>query len=268
MLVATTSNILHTYFVSRLGPEAIAAVALVFPISLILLTVAAGGFGTGIASAVARALGAGRAHEATMVAEQAFLITIVSAVVLTIVLQLAAGPLFAAMGGRGEVLRQATLFGRILFAGLLCPFMVSTLDSILRAEGNVRIPATWATVSLALQILLTPIFIFTLGMGLAGAAVATLTGQALAAIPRMVFMFGGRGMVQPAVAAATARAPIREIIGVGIPASMSAAINYAGIILLTSVFARLGTAHLAAYGFWARASTSCFYAGLRVAQPL
>ncbi|MGH7785792.1 MAG: MATE family efflux transporter, partial [Candidatus Binatia bacterium] len=50
MLIAALSNVLHTYFVSRLGDDAIAAVSLVFPISLIMLTVVGGGLGAGIAS--------------------------------------------------------------------------------------------------------------------------------------------------------------------------------------------------------------------------
>src|SRR5262245_11735277 len=71
MLIAATSNVLYTYFVSRLGADAIAAVSLIFPISLLALTAMAGGLGAGAASAVARALGAGRRLNAQAVAEHA-----------------------------------------------------------------------------------------------------------------------------------------------------------------------------------------------------
>src|SRR3989441_12991392 len=68
MLIAATSNVLYTYYVSRLGADAIAAVSLVFPISLLAITAMAGGIGAGAASAVARALGAGRRHDAAALA--------------------------------------------------------------------------------------------------------------------------------------------------------------------------------------------------------
>src|SRR5512143_952232 len=69
MLIAATSNVLYTYYVSRLGADAIAAVSLVFPISLLAITSLAGGVGAGAASAVARALGGGRRGDAARVAE-------------------------------------------------------------------------------------------------------------------------------------------------------------------------------------------------------
>jgi Na+-driven multidrug efflux pump len=96
--------------------------------------------------------------------------------------------------------------------------------------------------------------------------VATLTGQTLAAIPRMIFIFGGRGTVRPRIwPNRVARASVREIIRVGVPASLSAGINYVGIIVLTSVFARFGTAHLAAYGLGTRLDFLLFTLGYGVA---
>src|SRR5215813_2907493 len=59
MAVAAVSNVVYTYFVSRLGTDAIAAVSLVFPVSLLAITAMGGGIGAGASSAVARALGAG-----------------------------------------------------------------------------------------------------------------------------------------------------------------------------------------------------------------
>src|SRR5262245_60068953 len=76
MLIAATSNVLYTYYVSRLGADAIAAVSLVFPISLLAITAMTGGIGAGAASAVARALGAGQPRAAEAVAEHALLLSV------------------------------------------------------------------------------------------------------------------------------------------------------------------------------------------------
>src|SRR2546428_5793779 len=71
MAVAAVSNIVYTYFVSRLGVEAIGAVSLVFPVSLLAITAMGGGIGAGAASAVGRGLGARRGRDAAAPGGQA-----------------------------------------------------------------------------------------------------------------------------------------------------------------------------------------------------
>src|SRR5215468_10626849 len=223
MLVAAASNVLYTYFVSRLGAEALAAVSLVFPISLLAITAMGGGLGSGVSSAVALAI------------------------------LLGAPAIFSVMGGRGGVLDKATLFARVLFGGAAITFVVSMLDSVLRGEGNVRVPAIWSSTSLTLQMALTPLFMFAGGLGLVVAPLATLTGQLLAGIPRARYVFGGGSVVRLSPRPrAPAWGPAREILRVGVPVSLATTLSQIGIMVLTGVVARLGEAHLAAYGLGTR----------------
>src|SRR5215467_1633478 len=209
MLVAAASNVLYTYFVSRLGAEALAAVSLVFPISLLAITAMGGGLGSGVSSAVARAIGAGRRTEAIGIG-------------FALAILLGAPAIFSVMGGRGGVLDKATLFARVLFGGAAITFVVSMLDSVLRGEGNVRVPAIWSTTSLMLQMALTPLFMFAGGLGLVGAPLATLTGQLLAGIPRARYVFGGGSVVRLSPRPrAPAWGPAREILRVGVPVSLA-----------------------------------------------
>jgi putative MATE family efflux protein len=157
------------------------------------------------------------------------------------------------MGGRGPVLDSATAFAHVLFGGAAITFLGSMFDSVLRGEGNVRVPAIWSSSSLILQIFLTPIFMFVLDLGLPGAAGAMLLSQFLAVVARASFVFGGNGVLRPQPLAPRAGlAPLREILRTGIPASLSTSINYIGIMVLTGVVARLGTPDLAAYGLGTR----------------
>lgn len=266
MLVAALSNILHTYFVSRLGDDAIAAVSLVFPIIMILVTVVSGGLGTGIASGIARALGAGRGADARAIAEHAIVITVGLAVAGSLTSEVGARALFGLMGGTGAVLDQATLFSRVLFGGLLISFTVGTFDSILRGAGNVRVPAFCSTLSLALQIAFTPLFMFSLDLGLAGAPLATLTGQAIGLVPRSRFIFGARSPVRPRLIPRELHPRhFAEILRVGIPASLSAALNYLTLMVLTGLVAGFGDTYLAAYGLGARLDFLLFSLGFGVA---
>jgi putative MATE family efflux protein len=251
MLVATTTNVLQTYFVSWLGEDAIAAVSLVFPISMLAVSAMAGGLGAGAVSAVARALGAGRHAEAAVLSGQALLLSAALGIAFALAILVGAPGLFAAMGGRGPVLVGAVDFARVLFGGAVITFLGSMFDSVLRGEGNVRIPAIWSTMSLTLQMVLTPLFMFGAGIGLVGAAVAPLVAQVIALGPRAWWVLGGRGVVTPRLGGFVPSA-LGEILRVGIPASLGTVVTNLGIMALTGIVARHGDAALAAYGLGVR----------------
>jgi len=269
MSIAAFSNVLHTYFVSHLGAEAIAAVSLVFPVSLILTTLMGGGIGAGVSSAVARSIGAGKPAEATAVAEHAFALTAALGGILSVVLVIEALPIFRLMGANGGVLDSAVAFSRVLFGGLVISFFVATCDSVLRGEGNVRVPAIWSTLSLVSQIVLTPLFMFPMGMGIRGAPAAMLTGQMIGLGPRLRHIFGGKAVLRPRLLPrAVHLAPLVGILRVGIPASLGTLLNYLGMMVLTTVMARFGTADLAAFGLGSRLDflllTICYGTGIAV----
>ncbi len=252
MAVSAVSNVVYTYFVSRLGTDAIGAISLVFPVSLLAITAMGGGIGAGATSAIARALGAGRREDAAALGGQALIFAVALGVGFGLAAWLGVGALFTLMGAVGEVHAGATTFARVLFGGVAITFFSMMLDSLMRAEGNVRVPATWATTSLLLQMAVTPLFMFQFGWGLVGGALAMLTCQALAILPRLAWVFGGRGAVRPIVRADGGLGPMREIVRVGIPAALSTSINNVGLMVLTGVVTRLGAADLAAYGLGTR----------------
>ena len=253
MLIAAISNVLYTYYVSRLGADAIAAVSLVFPVSMVAMTAMAGGIGSGASSVIARALGGRRVAAATAAAEHAFLLAFVIGIGFAAVIFFGARTVLGWMGGKGDVLENAVVFAEVIFGGCIITFTGGMLDSVLRGEGNVRVPAIWSTTSLCLQILLTPLFMFGLGLELRGAGFATLVSQFIASIPRAWFVLGGQGAIKPRfLPQRIALEPLREILRIGIPAAVSTTINYVGIMVLTGVVARLGTPDLAAYGLGTR----------------
>jgi putative MATE family efflux protein len=253
MAVSAVSNVVYTYFVSRLGVEAIGAVSLVFPVALLAMTAMAGGIGAGASSAVARMLGAGRRREAAALAGQALVLAVVIGVGFGLVVQGIAPAVFRLMGARGPVHASATLFARVLFGGAAITFLGGMFDSVMRGEGNVRVPAVWSTTSLVLQMGCTPLFMFVFGWGLVGAALAMLACQAVATVARAIWVLGGRGLVRPAFRLPRfTLAPAREILRVGVPSAMATSTSNLGLMALTAVVTRLGDAHLAAYGLGTR----------------
>lgn len=117
-------SITETFWVSRLGVEALAGVTLVAPVLALMATMSNGGIGGGVSSAVARAIGAGRAEEAGAIAWHAFILALLFGGVFTLMLLAFGGALYTALGGRDEVLRQALIFSAWCFAGSI-PLWIS-----------------------------------------------------------------------------------------------------------------------------------------------
>src|SRR3989449_2543180 len=131
----------EVYFIGWLGSEALAGVAMVYPLIMLMQTMSGGGMGGGVAAAVARALGAGRRHEAQALVLHALLIACVMGVLFTTA-ALWGGPiLYRAMGGTGEALAAALAYSNIVVAGALSVWLLNTLASVVRGPGNKRFAA-------------------------------------------------------------------------------------------------------------------------------
>jgi len=142
---------------------------------------------------------------------------------------------------------------RILFGGAAITFLGSMLDGVMRGAGNVRVPAICSAVSLGLQLVVTPLCMFGAGLGLAGAPIAILACQLVATVARARHVYLRSPVVRPRLwPRRFRRAAFGELLRVGVPSSLSATISYLGVIVLTGVVARLGTAHLAAFGLGMR----------------
>src|SRR6266513_6347330 len=83
MLAQAAAGLVETYFIGKLGTDALAGVALVFPVVMLMQMISAGAMGGGIASSIARALGAGRRAEADALVLHAVVINIVLGVVFS-----------------------------------------------------------------------------------------------------------------------------------------------------------------------------------------
>src|SRR5271169_6228861 len=119
MAVQTSIGLIETYFVAKLGLDALAGMALVFPVFMLLQMVSAGAMGGGILSAVARALGAGQKERANELVWSAVAITVTLGALTTAAALLFGPKLYTLMGGRDGSLTAATTYSAVVFAGVL-----------------------------------------------------------------------------------------------------------------------------------------------------
>jgi Na+-driven multidrug efflux pump len=147
---------LDAVYVGWLGSPALAGVSLVFPLVMLMQTMSAGGMGGGVASAVARALGAGRRRDADALVVHAILIALAMAAGFNATLVLGGPWLYRAMGGAGPTLDAAIAYSNVLFAGAVAYWLFNTLGSVVRGTGNMSLPAAIMTANALIYIGLSP----------------------------------------------------------------------------------------------------------------
>src|SRR2546428_9978954 len=141
MVMQASVGLIETYFVGKLGTDALAGVALVFPALMLMQMMSAGAMGGGISAAIARALGAGRRAEADALAVHA-LATAVGFGLLFMLAVLGGGHwLYSAMGGSGASLTAALTYSHVLFSGAILIWVFNSLASVIRGSGNMAVPA-------------------------------------------------------------------------------------------------------------------------------
>ena len=247
----------EVYFIGWLGSEALAGVAMVYPLIMLMQTMSAGGMGGGVASAVARALGAGRRHDAQALVLHALLIAGVMGVLFTTGALWGGPMLYRAMGGTGEALATALAYSHIVFAGAVSFWLLNTLASVVRGTGNMLLPAGVVIGGGALTLCLSPMLIFGWGLlpplGIAGAGVALLSYYSLGSVVLFAYLLSGRSLVRLTLAKMHwQRALFWEILRVGLPGSLNTVFTNLNVMLLTSLVGPFGTFALAGYGIGAR----------------
>jgi MATE family, multidrug efflux pump len=257
MAVQALVNAGEALYVGWLGPDALAGVALVFPLIMLMQTMSAGGMGGGIASAVARALGAGRRADASALAWHAVAVALVMGALFSVTM-LGAGPrLYAALGGRGPVLAVAVAYSGVVFSGAVALWLFNSLASVVRGTGNMVLPAAVVVGGAAVVLTVSPALILGWGplprLGVAGAAVALVTYYVLGALVLVTYLVAGRGLVRLSPADLRLRAPLfREILRVGAPGSLNTIQANLTVVLLTGLVGPFGGLALAGYGIAAR----------------
>jgi putative MATE family efflux protein len=257
MMLQAAVSTLDAVYVGWLGSPALAGVSLVFPLVMLMQTMSAGGMGGGVASAVARALGAGRRADAHALVIHAILIALAMAAGFTTVLVLGGPALYRAMGGRGPALEAAIAYSNVLFAGAAAYWLFNTLGSVVRGTGNMVLPAAVMIANAFLYIVLSPALILGWGpcprLGIAGAATASIASFGLGALALLIFLLSGRGLVTLRFRGVRLRrALFWDILRVGAPGALNTVLTNLTFVLLTGLVGPFGAAALAGYGMGAR----------------
>jgi putative MATE family efflux protein len=247
----------EAWFVARLGIDALAGIALVIPFITLMMNMANGGMGGGVASALARALGAGRLADARALVVHALLLGLGCALVFTIFAWTALPVVFRWLGGSGAVLQQALAFSTVWFSGAAVLWSSAFLSALLRGGGD---SATPSRIGFVLSVVYIPLLgVLTLGvgdwpgLGLVGSAIAPLvTGGAGAVLLARAVARGRPGFWRALVGVPLQPRLFAEILRVGAMGSVTTITATFTAMLVTGLVGRFGTAALAGYSIGMR----------------
>lgn len=256
-IVQSTVSLTEVWFVGQLGSKPLAAMALVFPMLMLMQMLSVGALGNAVSSAIARALGAGDKERAQQLMWHGLILAILGPIILLVVFLITGKFFLSLLGGTGEILDLAFAYSAVLFGGSITIWIMGVASSIFRGLGDMRFPARMMIVGSLMQVPLSGALV--LGyfgspkLGLLGAAISVISTSALMAV------FIVSRLVTAKLPANLRRSSLKlrqhhfyDIGRVALPASLSPISTVTTILVLTGLVGQFGEEALAGYGIGSR----------------
>lgn len=248
--IQTVYQLVDTYWVSKLadGDISVAAVSFVWP--MVFVTMA---FGIGIniagTSMISQYIGLGKEREATKVAGQLVSFSFLVSAVLGAAGMLFGRKLLALLGAEGLIYTYGWQYLGAIFLGMPTMFVFFAFQSIKQGQGDTVTPMILSGVSVVLNIFLDPLFMFTFGLGIAGAAWATVLARALSALVGLYLLFFKKDGLAPQFKDLGFNGNIlRDIVKIGFPAGLGQSFEGIGFMILSAFILSFGDYTVTAFG--------------------
>ncbi len=247
-LIQTLYSLVDGVWVSKISSVHFAATAFVFPVNFLVISVGIGIFVAGMAI-LSQMVGAGEEEKAREYTAQFIGISLVTSLIFTLIGVIFTPTIVKLMGASGDIARHGTTYLRITFLEIPFIFLFFNINAIKSAQGDTLTPTILSSLSVILNIILDPIFIFTLNMGIGGAAWATVVSRAALMSYGLKVIFSPKNKLRPDFSNFKFNPLIiKEIIKIGLPATMGQAGAAAGFIILNGFVVSYGTSTMAAFG--------------------
>ena len=245
MLAGTLSisgyNIADTYFVAKLGHLPLAAMGYTFPVVMFLGSIYHG-LGGGANTPVAHLLGESRRHRAAMVVSSGVLLIIITGILMGLLGIATINPVFRALGATSETMPMIRSYMIYWYAGSVITGLSMACNHLLISGGAPRMAGIMMMTGMLLNVILDPLFIFTFGLGIAGAAIATALAQLISLmIVLSILHYRMHLVVHPRdISRSDLFGAWRTIANYGIPAMLGMVLNPLGMAVVTYAVARTG----------------------------
>lgn len=263
MTISALYNIVDSIFVAKLSEDALTAVSIVNPIQMLIIALSVGS-GVGINSLIARRLGAHRQEEADQAASTGLRIGVFNYLVFLLIGVCFTGIFVSGYAEKGsEIYTQAVIYMQIVCIGSFFLNMQVVFEKILQSTGNMIAPMICSLTGAVINIILDPILIFGLlgapRLGVAGAAIATITGQLFGMLVGAFIIFKGEHLVSIQVRGFKFNWEIvADIYKVGLPSIVMQSIGSMMIIFYNMILVVYSTTAVAVLGVYFKIQSFVF----------
>ncbi len=249
------------WIIGRLGIDALAGIALVFPVMALMVNSANGGLGGGVASARARALGAGRHDDARALVLHALVLGVAFGSGFTVLAWTAAPAFYRLLGGSGVALERALAFSDLWYGGAIVVWLSCFLAALLRGSGDAATPARIGAITSVVYVPVAGVLALGIGdwsgIGMAGPAIASIaasigSGLLMARALWSTKQYDRLGFTPALFGIRLQRRLFGEILRVGVMGVLGTLTASTAALLVTGLVGRFGAAALAGYGVGVR----------------
>jgi putative MATE family efflux protein len=251
-ILQSAYQLTDAFWVGRLGAAQVAAVSISMPVTFLVIAIGAG-FAMAGAILSAQYMGAGQQDKVNHVAAQTMLMVTLTAIVLGGIGYMLSPYFLTLLGVEQQVYGDALKFMHVSFIGVIFVFIYAMFQSLMRGIGQTKVPLIIVSVTVLLNFVLDPLFIFGYGrfqgLGVMGAALATLVTQSLAALAGVIIFLRGRHGIQLQLKSFYPDwRYIKQAFLLGAPGSIELSARAFGLIIMSFLVASFGTHTIASYG--------------------
>ncbi|MBB6327584.1 putative MATE family efflux protein [Algoriphagus iocasae] len=255
-ILQTAYQLIDTFWLGRLGANAVAAVSISFPILFLVLSLGAGLTLAGTVI-VSQYKGADDQKMINFSASQTVMLVLLVSILLALVGYFSANPLMRLIGAGPEIFQDSVTYFQVSSWGFVFLFMFFVFQSLMRGIGDVLLPMYIVLGTVFLNLVLDPLFIFGFGSipgyGVAGAAIASVITQGLSAVAGLMILFSGKRGIKINLKDMRLKLDwVKRLFALGIPASLEQSSRAAAMTVMVMLVTSFGSSVVAAYGIGAR----------------
>lgn len=271
MLINALYNLVDAYFVSGLGKSQMGAISVVFPLGQVVVGLGLM-FGNGAASYLSRLLGRRDKDTADKVASTALYSSILIGAIIILLSAIFLKPILVMLGATETIMPYALTYARIYV--LSCVFNVFnvTMNNIVSSEGAAKTTMCALLLGAVLNIGLDPLFIYTLDMGVEGAAIATAISQMVSTLVYLTYVLRKKSVFSFSIKEfSPTRQMITEILKIGVPTLVFQLLTSLSIALINRASSNYGDSVIAGMGAVTRVTsmgTLVVFGFLKGFQPI
>jgi putative MATE family efflux protein len=248
MLINALYNLVDAYFVGGLGERQMGAISIAFPLGQVVVGLGLM-FGNGAASYLSRLLGRGEKDTANQVASTALYSSLLIGAVIILFAAVFMEPILIMLGATETILPYALTYARIYVISCIFNVFNVTMNNIVSSEGAAKTTMCALLLGAVLNIGLAPLFIYTLDLGVAGAAIATAISQMVSTLVYLIYVFRKKSAFSFSIKKFTStKAIMTEILKIGVPTLTFQILTSLSIALINRAANSYGDAVIAGMG--------------------